>query len=73
LNKQWPGGARAASQGPDDDVLAARAINASPWQPPPGMVKRQCPVCGYFFAAPSDAGALRCPDCAGIGQRTRTL
>jgi hypothetical protein len=28
----------------------ARAINAQPWEPPPGMVKRQCPECRYFFA-----------------------
>jgi hypothetical protein len=43
---------------------AARAINAEPWEPPPGMTKRQCQRCRYFFAAPiADKGAL-CPDCA---------
>jgi hypothetical protein len=31
---------------------AARAINAQPWKPLLGMVKRQCPQCRYFFAWP---------------------
>jgi hypothetical protein len=42
----------------------ARAFNAQPWEPPPGMVKRQCPECRYFFAAPitsEDGKALPCP------------
>jgi hypothetical protein len=41
----------------------ARAINAQPWEPPPGMVKRQCPECRYFFALlPSPARTERhCP------------
>ena len=34
------------------DEARARAINAEPWKPRPGMVKRQCPVCRYFFAVP---------------------
>lgn len=29
----------------------ARAINATDWEPLPGMGKRQCPECSYFFAA----------------------
>jgi hypothetical protein len=41
----------------------ARAVNAEPWEPPPGMVKRQCDWCRYFFAAPADSPAPRCPDC----------
>jgi hypothetical protein len=56
-----------------DEQAAARAINAQPWEPPPGMVKRQCPECRYFFAASiaSDGGeALPCPDCAAEGTRT---
>ena len=36
----------------EDEPADARAINAQPWEPPPGMVKRQCPECRYFFAAP---------------------
>ena len=29
----------------------ARAINAEPWEPMAGMMKRQCPRCRYFFAS----------------------
>jgi hypothetical protein len=49
----------------------ARAINAQPWEPPPGMVKRQCPECRYFFAAPSinPEAVLLCPDCAAAGTK----
>ena len=44
---------------------AARAVNAEPWEPLPGMVKRQCPDCRYWFAAPVDrALEPRCVDCA---------
>jgi hypothetical protein len=49
---------------------AARAVNAEPWEPMPGMVKRQCPKCRYFFAASPDATEPRCPDCVGLGQRS---
>jgi hypothetical protein len=28
----------------------ARAINATDWQPPPGMVKKRCSQCHYWFA-----------------------
>jgi hypothetical protein len=45
----------------------ARAINAEPWEAPPGMVKRQCPECRYFFAAIEAVGL--CPDCATLGTR----
>ena len=41
--------------GMKDEEADARAINAQPWEPPPGMIKRQCPHCRYFFAAPSIA------------------
>ena len=45
------------------DVEAeARAINAMPWEPMPGMIKRQCPECRYWFAAATETGL--CPDCA---------
>jgi len=40
----------------------ARAANATDWQPPPGMVKRQCDWCRYFFAAPAVSHEPRCPD-----------
>jgi hypothetical protein len=40
----------------------ARAVNAEPWEPPPGMLKARCAACSYWFAAP-DARVERCPDC----------
>jgi hypothetical protein len=49
---------------------AARAINAEPWEPLPGMVKLQCAWCHYLFAAPVGSEELRCPDCATFGTRT---
>jgi hypothetical protein len=45
----------------------ARAINAGPWEPMAGMVKRQCPRCGYFFASPAESTEPRCLDCAAVG------
>jgi hypothetical protein len=50
---------------------AARAVNATDWQPMPSMVKRQCDWCRYWFAVPvTEAEAtLRCPDCASLGTR----
>jgi hypothetical protein len=55
-----------------DEEANARGINAQPWEPLPGMVKRECPECRYFFAAPRDrAGTgLLCPDCVAEGTRT---
>ena len=48
------------------DVEAeARAVNAEPWEPMPGMVKRQCERCAYWFAAdPANSAPYYCPDCA---------
>jgi hypothetical protein len=56
----------------EDEQADARAVNAQPWEPPPGMIKRQCPECRYFFAArPIEPEAmLLCPDCAAAGTRT---
>jgi hypothetical protein len=45
----------------------ARGINAQPWEPMVGMVKRQCPQCRYFFASPADSAERRCLDCASLG------
>jgi hypothetical protein len=52
-----------------DEEADARAINAQPWEPLPGMVKRECPECQYFFAAPAvePEAVLLCPDCAAAG------
>ena len=52
-----------------DGEAASRAINAQPWEPPPGMLKRQCPECRYWFAADPTNGERRCPDCARFGSR----
>jgi hypothetical protein len=47
----------------------SRAINAQPWEPTPGMVKRQCPDCGCHLAPPPDAAE---PHFGGLpAQRTR--
>jgi hypothetical protein len=46
------------------DEASTRAVNAEPWDPPPGMVKRQCPRCRYYFAAHPDIDEPHCPDCA---------
>ena len=52
--------------GMNDEEADARATNAEPWEPPPGMLKRQCPECWYFFAAPRHRARSQifCPDCA---------
>ena len=45
-----------------DEEADARAVNAEPWEPMPGMVKLHCSTCGYWFAAPA-ADTANCPDC----------
>ncbi len=52
-------------------VAEARAINAEPWEPPPGMIKRRCPWCGYFFASQVTAAdaVMLCPDCSALGAK----
>lgn len=40
----------------------AHAINSEPWDPPPGMVKRLCCACGFWFAT-ADPNAPACVDC----------
>ena len=54
------------TRGQTDDGVAARAVNAEPWEPLPGMVKKRCSQCRYWFAVPiTEAEAIsRCPDCA---------
>ncbi len=51
----------------------ARAVNAEPWEPLPGMIKLRCPRCLYFFAAPAAAATadvtVLCPDCLAEGRR----
>jgi hypothetical protein len=48
---------------PEDAETLARAVNAEPWEPMPGMVKRRCLRCGYLFAVKAAATGT-CPDCA---------
>ena len=50
----------ARTSASDEAEATARAINAEPWEPMAGMVKRQCPQCRYFFAAPVDSTEPRC-------------
>jgi hypothetical protein len=54
----------------DADAMA-RAVNAEPWEPLPGLLKKRCSRCHYWFAVPlTEAEATsRCPDCAGLGSR----
>jgi hypothetical protein len=56
MNKRQPGEA-VLRDGLSGEEAAARAINAEPWEPLPGMVKARCPECRYFFAAPVAATA----------------
>lgn len=53
------------------DEEEARAINAEPWEPMPGMVKRRCDWCLYWFAAPVLGHEPRCPDCVRAGSPPR--
>jgi len=54
-----------------EDEATTRAVNAGPWEPLPGMVKKRCSRCRYWFAVPiTEAEATsRCPDCAAFGTR----
>jgi hypothetical protein len=36
----------------------ARATSATDWEPPPGMVKRQCVWCRHFYATGGGRGAV---------------
>jgi hypothetical protein len=68
MNKRQPGEALLRG-GLAGEEAAARAINAEPWEPLPGMTKVQCPECRYFFAAPITSTTLLCPNCAAEGTR----
>ena len=56
---------------PGELEAEVRAIDAQPWEPLPGMEKRQCPWCRYFFAALIDSHEPRCPDCVTAGSPPR--
>jgi hypothetical protein len=51
----------------------ARAVNALPWEPLAGMVKRRCLKCRYFFAVRAELAetTATCPDCAPSQTRKR--
>ena len=53
--------------------MPSRVVNVAPWDPLPGMVKRQCPECRYLFAAPVGSEEPRCPDCVTFGTSTRNV
>jgi hypothetical protein len=64
MNKRRPGeavlrGALARAE------AAARAVNVEPWAPPPGMERRLCRRCRYWFAAAEGSqDIILCPTCA---------
>ena len=62
MNKRRLGEA-VLSSGFSSAEAAVRVVNAEPWEPLPGMVKRECPECRYFFAVPASSQELRCQDC----------
>jgi hypothetical protein len=49
----------------------ARVVNAQPWEPMPGMVKKRCSRCSYWLAVRvTEAEATpRCPDCLATDRR----
>ena len=69
-NKKRAGEVVLKTGGLTELEAAARAVNLEPWEPPPGTVRRQCPHCRYYFAAPADAVEPRCPDCGSSASRS---
>lgn len=37
--------------------------NDEPWEPPPGMHKRRCEICDYWYSDRSERGEAACPEC----------
>jgi hypothetical protein len=54
--------------------LEARATNAEAWEPLPGMVKKRCLRCRYWFAVVAEEAekTATCPDCAPSQTRPRS-
>ena len=73
LNKRRREKAALRAGGLEHAEASVRAINAEPWEPMPGMVKRQCPECRYFFASLPAAEDPRCPDCTSKNTSEPTL
>jgi hypothetical protein len=51
MNKKRRGESVLRAGGLEHEEASARAVNAEPWEPMPGMVKRECPKCRYFFTS----------------------
>ena len=68
MNKRRPGEAVLRGALASEEATA-RQINAEPWEPMQGMVKRQCPACRYYFAARAGSLEPRCQDCLALGTR----
>jgi hypothetical protein len=52
-----------------DDDRHERRINAMPWEPLPGMVKRRCASCKFYFSTPTHQQSATCPDCTVANRR----
>jgi hypothetical protein len=52
----------------------ARATNAEPWEPLPGMAKKRCLRCRYLFAVSLEEAEVTatCPNCAPSQTRKRS-
>jgi hypothetical protein len=52
----------------------ARTVNATDWQPMPGMIKRRCLKCRFVFAVKAELAesTATCPDCAPSQTRKRS-
>ncbi len=52
----------------------ARALNATHWEPLPGMVKKRCLRCRYLFAVGVEEAEVTatCPDCSPSQTRKRS-
>jgi hypothetical protein len=59
-------------QYPGDPEGRARAINAEPWEPLPGMVKRRCEECDYWYASPAAQRTAICPDCVFLRRQGKS-
>jgi hypothetical protein len=62
IRTKEPRGRSRMNQEPDE--ATTREINAQSWEPLPGMIKRQCPECQYWFATWPGTKEKRCKDCA---------
>ena len=62
---------KRSGQGGLRDEANARAVNAQPWDPPPGMVKRQCSWCRYLLRHTSGRRRTTLPGLCRLGQPAR--